>query len=163
MGAGKSSVGRELAARLGRSFVDTDSQVEEAAGMAVSELFEREGEAGFRARERAAIEAVAGRVAVVSLGGGAVAQPGVGERLASTGTVVYLRARPETLLRRVGEGGERPLLANLDAAGRLERIRSLLAERGPLYERAQIVIDTDEHDAGKLAQTLAERLQELAT
>jgi len=108
MGAGKTEVGRRLAVRLGRPFVDSDAEVEVEAGATVAEIFAREGEAGFRRRERAAIERVAGTSAVVSLGGGAMAQPGMPARLAGSGRTVYLRARPETLLARVGAAEERP-------------------------------------------------------
>ncbi len=158
MGSGKTSVGRRLAARLQRRFVDTDQEVERAAGAPVSRIFEREGEAGFRARERRTIEALEGAAAVVSLGGGAVAQAGIAERLAASGTIVYLRARPETLLRRVGSGETRPLLCGLDPSARLEKLRTLLLEREPFYERAQVVIDTDECDAERVAGDLARRL-----
>jgi len=146
MGAGKSSVGRSLAARLGAAFVDTDSWIEAEAGRPVREIFAREGEAAFRRRERAAIEAQAGRPVVVALGGGAICEPGVAERLRATGRVVYLRASPEALGRRVGEGHSRPLLAGLDTAERTERLRQLLREREIHYGRADVVIDTDDLD-----------------
>jgi shikimate kinase len=146
MGAGKSAVGRTLARRRGLDFVDTDARVEDSAGASVAEIFAREGEAGFRRRERAAVEAVAGRAVVAALGGGAVAQPGVAERIAACGTVVYLRARPETLARRVGESDARPLLVGHDAAGRRERLAQLLAEREIHYARSHVVVDTDDAD-----------------
>src|SRR5690606_5874667 len=133
MGAGKSAVGPLLAARLGLPFVDLDAEVERAAGARIATIFAREGEPAFRARERAAIERVAGRTAVVALGGGAIAQPGAARRLAETGTVVWLRARPETLAARIGEARERPLLAGLGPAARRARIAALLAEREPCY------------------------------
>jgi shikimate kinase len=158
MGAGKSSVGRQLAARLGRPFVDTDLEVERGAGASVAEIFAREGEAGFRARERAAVAAIAGSRAVVSLGGGAIAQPGAADALAASGTIVYLRARPETLVRRVGVGEERPLLRGLDMAARLAKLRDLLAARAEHYERAAVVIDTDEDDADAVAVAIVRRL-----
>ena len=158
MGSGKTSVGKSLAERLERVFVDSDQEVERVAGIRIAAIFAGEGEAGFRARERAAIEAVAGAPAVVSLGGGAVAQPGIAEMLASSGTIVYLRARPETLLRRVGAGETRPLLRGMSPVARLSKIRSLLLERAKHYERAQVVIDTDLSDVETLADELAQRL-----
>jgi shikimate kinase len=155
MGAGKSAVGALLAAQLGRSLVDLDRAIERAASRSIPELFSSEGEAGFRKREREAIEAVAGQPAVVALGGGAAAQPGAVERLLASGALVYLRARPETLAARVGAGDARPLLAGLDAAGRLAQIRRLLAEREPFYLRASCVVDTDALDAaGAAAEVL---------
>src|SRR4029453_5820937 len=88
----------------------------------VAAIFAEEGEGGFRARERAALEAWAGRVAVVALGGGAMAQPGVPELLQRSGRVVWLRAQVETLAERVREAAERPLLAGLGAEARRERL-----------------------------------------
>jgi len=155
MGAGKSAVGRALARRLGRPFYDADAEVEARSGLRVAELFAREGEAGFRRREREAIEALAGRPAVVALGGGAVAQPGARERLAASGRLVWLRARPETLLERVGEAEERPLLAGLGAEARLARLRELLAAREPHYAAADLALETDGREVEALAAELA--------
>jgi shikimate kinase len=162
MGAGKSAVGRALAARRGCAFVDTDERVEREAGATVAEIFAREGEAGFRRRERAAIEAVAGRDAVVALGGGAIAQPGVAARLRESGTVVYLRARPETLLARLGDACERPLLAGLDARGRRGRLAQLLAEREACYGRAHATVDTDALDVEAACAAVERALAALA-
>ncbi len=158
MGAGKSAVGALLAERLGRGFVDTDALIERTAGIRIAELFRREGEAAFRKREREAIEKVAGGALVVALGGGAIAQPGVRERIAESGTVVYLRARPETLLGRVGEALDRPLLQGLSREDRLRRIAELLAERRPNYEQASIVVDTDGLAPGEVANAILGRL-----
>lgn len=154
MGAGKSAVGRRLAERLGQPFVDTDALVEEVAIKSVALIFAEEGEPAFRNLERAAIERVAGRDAVVALGGGAIAQPGAADRLAATGTIVYLRAKPETLLARIGNADGRPLLAGLDAAGRLARVRELLAARAEHYERAHHAIDVDDGDVEAVAARL---------
>lgn len=159
MGAGKSAVGERLAERLGLGFADADLEVEQAAGARITEIFAREGERGFRVRERRAIEALAGRPLVVALGGGAIAQPGAPERLAASGTVIWLRARPETLAARIGEGAERPLLAGLDAGGRLARLRALLEERSPCYATAQLVVDTDELAPDAVAAHIAARLR----
>ena len=162
MGAGKSAVGAQLAERRGLRFVDTDAEVERAAGATIAELFEGEGEAGFRARERAAIEALAGEAAVVALGGGAVAQPGVAERLEATGTVVWLRARPEVLAQRLaGESEARPLLAGLGPAERRERLAKLLGEREVHYARARVAVDTDARTPAAIARDLEARLEEL--
>jgi shikimate kinase len=158
MGAGKSAVGALVAARLGRPLVDLDRAIERAAGRGIPEIFAAEGEAGFRKREREALEAVAGRGAVVALGGGAAAQPGAVERLLETGTLVYLRARPETLAARVGDDDARPLLAGLDAAGRLATLRRLLGERERFYLKATLVLDTDALDAAGAADELLRRL-----
>ncbi len=158
MGAGKSSLGPRLAARLGRRFVDTDQEIERSAGCSIAELFAREGEAAFRARERALIESLAGGPLVVAVGGGAVAQPGARERLAATGILVYLRARPETLLERVADAETRPLLRGLSRSDRLARLAALLAQREPHYASASIVLDTDDLAVDDLVERLVARL-----
>jgi len=158
MGAGKSAVGRALAERLGAPFADSDARVEAAAGRSVAAIFADEGEAGFRRREREALEALAGRPGVVALGGGAICQPGAAERLRASGTVVYLRARPETLAGRVGAAEGRPLLAGLDAEGRVARLRELLAAREIHYGRADVTIDTDDLDVEATSRAVAAAL-----
>jgi shikimate kinase len=92
---------------------------------------------------------------VVALGGGAVGQPEVLERVLASGTLVYLRARPETLLARVGSARERPLLAPLGPEARLLRLRELLAEREPAYLRAAHCVDTDGLDPEEVAVRVA--------
>ena len=159
MGAGKSTLGPLVAKQLGRAFVDTDDAIVADAGESVAGIFEREGEAGFRARERAAIEDAAKQGAVAALGGGAIAQPGAPERLASLGTVVYLRAQPKTLLARVGDASRRPLLAGLPAEERLAKLESLLDERGAAYATAAVTVDVDAWDAGALAREVAEAVR----
>lgn len=159
MGAGKSTVGPVLAARLHRAYVDTDAEIERSAGCSVAEIFDREGEAAFRARERELIDALAGSDAVVSLGGGAIAQAGMQERLARAGTVVYLRARADTLLARLGSCLDRPLLRDLPPAQREGRIAALLDARKGAYESAGIVVDTDAGRVPDLVEELLERLR----
>jgi len=141
MGAGKSTVGPALAARLGRPFVDTDQEVERVAGATVAEIFSREGEAGFRERERAAIDAASQQAAVVALGGGAIVQPDAADRLTASGLVVWLEADPETILARIGDAESRPLLAGLDPAEQRAKLEALLAARKPYYARAAIRVD----------------------
>ena len=141
MGAGKSTVGRIVAARLGRVHIDTDEEVERIAGSSVSAIFSAHGEAWFRAEESRVVASVlAGAVpAVISVGGGAVLDPV---------TRLALRARPETLARRVGGTGDRPLLAaeagGPAAEGPTAVLARLEAERRPMYEEvASTVIDVD--------------------
>lgn len=141
MGAGKSTVGVLLAEQLGCAFVDTDAEVEARAACTIAEIFEREGEARFRALEAEAIEAATEAGAVVALGGGAMAQPGMADRLCERGDVVWLRLTPEESLERVGTTDDRPLLAGLDRAGRLAKLEALLSERQPYYSRAQHRVD----------------------
>ena len=141
MGAGKSTVGPRLAARLGRSFVDSDLEVERAAGRTIAEIFEVDGEARFRALEADVIEKGSFEGAVVALGGGAIVVPGAVERLRERGLIVFLAAEPAVLADRIGSGTERPLLAGLDRPGRTEKLAALLAERLPFYSQAQIQVD----------------------
>jgi shikimate kinase len=158
MGAGKSAVGPRLAARLALPFHDTDAEIAREADASVAEVFAREGEAGFRAREQKLIGTLLGRRAVVALGGGALTVPGTLEKLEARGRLVYLRARPETLLARVGEAAERPLLRGLDAGGRRARLGELLARRERDYARAGLVVDVDDADVAAVVERVAARL-----
>lgn len=151
MGAGKSAVGRALARLRHVAFVDTDVEIERASGRSIAQIFEQEGEAGFRVWERHVIERCARRRAVVSLGGGAIVQPGVLEAIRRVGRIVYLRATPETLLRRIGGATDRPLLSGLDREGRQAKIERLLEERETFYRKADIVVDTDDLDVVDVA------------
>jgi len=154
MGAGKSRVGRELAAALGFSFVDTDAEVERAARMKISEIFAREGEAGFRKRERAVLEALPARDCVVALGGGAVAAPANLELLDEKGVLVWLDASPETLVDRIGDASSRPLLAGLDRSARIAKLAALRDARASAYGTARIRIDTDARSVGEICATI---------
>ncbi len=158
MGAGKSTVGPALARRLGLSFVDLDAEIERTSGRGIAEIFDAQGEAAFRALEAEALARVAGTRRVVALGGGALTQPGVPERLAAAGTVVYLRAAPKTLLERIGDPEGRPLLAGLGPPEILERISALLAEREPAYAGAAIAVDTDRSPVGEVVESIVARL-----
>ena len=143
MGAGKSRVGRALASSLDWAFVDTDGEVERAAEMKIAEIFAREGEAGFRRRERAALAALPERRCVVALGGGAVVADENRRLLAQKGVLVWLDAQPETLAARIGAANERPLLAGLDDAARIAKLAALRAERASAYGAASVRVETD--------------------
>ena len=161
MGAGKSTVGPPLAARLRRRFVDTDDVIVERAGKSIAAIFAEDGEAAFRALEADVVAEAGAEGAVVAVGGGAVAEPGAAERLAHSGTLVYLRARPETLIERIGDPASRPLLAELEPEERVCRIRALLREREPAYATAKVIVDVDEWDEAALAEQIGERLTAL--
>jgi shikimate kinase len=137
-GSGKSTVGPELAARLGVPFVELDSEIERAAGATVREIFEREGEPGFRELEAAALGRAAARdPSVVSCGGGVVLEPANRVTLRATGEVVFLSVPLELLRARVRPAADRPLIR---AEGDLER---LYREREALYrEFAAHVVDS---------------------
>jgi shikimate kinase len=158
MGTGKTEVGRRLARRLGRPFVDVDRMVESRAGKSVAEIFADDGEARFRELEREAVrEAVQLPDAVVATGGGAMLDAESRRLLLAAGWVVRLDARPETIIARLGTGGERPLLAGLDPGAKLARIRTLLAERSVAYGTAPHAVDTDALDV----EDVVERVRRL--
>ncbi|HXQ19102.1 MAG TPA: shikimate kinase [Acidimicrobiales bacterium] len=152
MGAGKTTVGRLVAERLGRPYRDSDAMVEEATGHSVPELFAQGGEASFRAAEAAALRrAVEPPPAVISVAGGAVLDPNNRALLQRSGTVVWLRAHPATLAARVGGGDGRPLLAP-DPPGALAELDSV---RRPLYEAvADAVVDVDELEPAQVADAV---------
>ena len=159
MATGKTEVGRRLARRLGRPFVDIDGLVETAAGRSVADIFSSEGEARFRELERAAVmEACRMGEAVIATGGGTLLDPENRRRLAAAGPIVCLAAPPEEILRRIENPATRPLLANgKGPADRLTRIRALLAERAPVYALATHTVNT----AGLGVDDVVERVQAL--
>ena len=153
-GSGKSTVGPLLAAALGLPFVDTDRETERAAGMPISRIFERSGEAGFRRLEAEQVRsALEGPPAVVSLGGGAILDPLSRSLTWERATVVWLRADPATLARRLASASAeaRPLLGAHD---REAALRELLARRAPLYAAAHLQAGT----AGKAPEQVASEL-----
>jgi shikimate kinase len=159
MGAGKTVVGRRLAERLGRTFVDTDAEIERRSGATITEIFRERGEAEFRTLEREAIaRACALDSAVVATGGGAFVPDENRARMKASGAVVYLSADPGTLLARVGGGDDRPLLAG--APDRLERIRELLTARAAAYAEADWEIDTTSLAPDAVVHAILTRLAE---
>lgn len=140
MAVGKTHVGRELARRLGWRFVDVDRAIEKSAGLKVQEIFNRHGEARFRALEKEKLKEILDRERqVIATGGGAVLDEENLELLKQRTLLVCLTATPETILRRAG-GGRRPLL---DVGDRDARVRDLLSRRAPLYAQAHATIDTE--------------------
>jgi shikimate kinase len=162
MGAGKTSIGRLLARRLGKAFYDCDHEIERATGVRIPVIFEIEGEAGFRMRESKMLDALTRRAGIVlATGGGAVLSEANRRLLAERGTVVYLRATPAQLWQRTRRDRNRPLLRTPDPLARLEQ---LFAERDPLYrEIADIIVDTGNQTPGRLVHQVASRLQGLRT
>jgi shikimate kinase len=153
MGAGKSTVGPLVAAALGRRFVDLDEVVAAEAGATVAQIFEREGEAGFRARERETIEALTALEPIVmATGGGAILDAENRRMLAEHGTVIYLETSLGQQLQRVGSGRGRPLLKGGDLAERLKTLREV---RDPLYlELADHIVPTDHRRVQKVAESI---------
>ncbi|HET7816616.1 MAG TPA: shikimate kinase [Sphingomicrobium sp.] len=136
MGAGKSTVGRRLARRLGLDFIDTDAAIEDAAGLSAAEMFERYGEADFRDGERRLVaRLVDGQVRVIATGGGAYVDPSTRELLNQRAITVWLDAPVDVLADRTARRDTRPLLRNGDPRSTLERLAS---ERGPFYAEAHV-------------------------
>lgn len=158
MGAGKTTVGRMLAKKLGRRFVDTDHEIETRTGVRIPTIFEIEGEAGFRRREAEAIEALTQENGLVlATGGGAVLDPANRRRLREAGLVVYLRVLPLTLYERTRHDRNRPLLQVADPLARLEE---LFAQRDPLYcEVADVVVDTSCGAVGNLVRRVEQEIR----
>jgi shikimate kinase len=143
MGAGKTTTGQSVARRLGWKYKDSDADVEAATGLTVPELFARDGEAAFRAAEAKVLNIACADESptVISVAGGAVLNSDNRRLIEASGTVVWLRARPETLAGRVGDGGGRPLLGEDPA----EAMVRLFEERAPYYEEvADSVIDVED-------------------
>lgn len=145
-GSGKTTVGRQLAARVGWSFVDMDDVIEAAAGKTIAEIFAKEGESGFRDREAEALDQVASRPDhVIATGGGIILNPNSRSRLCETGYCVWLTAPPETLWSRIQAdpqtAARRPALTGMTG---LDEIRHVLAAREPHYQAvAHSTLSTD--------------------
>ncbi len=132
MGAGKSTVGRQLAKSLGRDFYDSDKEIEKRTGVSISWIFEMEGEAGFRVREEKVIDDLTQlKDIVLATGGGAILSDKNRRALRARGNVVYLSASAEQLFRRTSKDKTRPLLQTEDPK---KKITLLLEERDPLYK-----------------------------
>jgi shikimate kinase len=157
MGTGKTAVGKQLGRLLGVPFIDSDAEIERAAGVDIPFIFEREGEEGFRQREREAIAALTQQEPVVlATGGGAILAPENRKLLQETGTVVFLQTSLAQQLHRVGRGRGRPMLKGVDLPKRLEELRTL---REPLYtETADITLSTDNRRVGKVADLVLREL-----
>jgi shikimate kinase len=142
MGAGKSTIGRQLSRQLKMPFHDSDHEIEQRTGVDIPLIFELEGEAGFRKRESAVIDELTRLPDIVlATGGGAILDPENRQHLSSRGQVIYLYASVNQQLKRTRRDRNRPLLQTADPRARLEE---LMAVRDPLYrEIADMIVDTD--------------------
>ncbi len=157
MGSGKTAVGRQLARLSGLEFVDSDAEIERRTGADITLIFEKEGEAGFREREREVIDELTRRSGIVlSTGGGAILLAPNRDCLSERGAVVYLETSVAQQAKRVGAARGRPLLAGTDPA---RRLAELMAFREPLYRGvADLVIRTDERRVRGVAEQILREL-----
>lgn len=161
MGVGKTTIGKQLAKSLGLEFIDSDHEIVERTGAAIPLIFDVEGEAGFRKRERAVVEELTRRRRVVlATGGGVVLDKRNRDCLARRGIVVYLSASVNHLYQRTARDKNRPLLQADDPMARIE---ALVRERDPLYrEVADIVLDTGQDSIRTVVRTLTELIRRVA-
>ncbi len=159
MGAGKTTIGKLLASSMGRTFIDSDHEIQQRTGVNIPVIFEFEGEAGFRKRETEVLQTVALLPGIVlATGGGAVLREENRELLRKNGTVIYLRVPVNELKRRTRFDKNRPLLQTDNPQGRLIE---LFNQRDPLYrETAHIILDGGRQSARALVQTLIKKLDE---
>lgn len=157
-GSGKSTVGRQLARRLGARFIDSDHVIEQRTGCSIREFFEREGEASFRDLEQQVIsDLTESQSGVLSTGGGTVLRPANRQVLQQRATVVYLHSSPDEVFRRLRHDQNRPLLQVADPLGRL---RELYQARDALYrETAHFVIETGRPSVPSLVNMILMQLE----
>ncbi|MCW8902062.1 MAG: shikimate kinase AroK [Gammaproteobacteria bacterium] len=158
MGAGKTTIGRQLASELSLEFFDSDHEIEKRTGVTITHIFDIEGEAGFRKRETAMLDELTEKKGIVlATGGGAILQAENRQFLMSRGTTIYLYANIDTLLERTSKDRSRPLLQTENPQAKLEE---LLAIRDPLYrETADIIIDTGKDSVRLALKEILEQLQ----
>jgi shikimate kinase len=155
MASGKTTVGRELAERLGWEHVDLDAEIERGTGRTIAEIFASEGEAAFRRLEKAFTPRLLERDrAVLSPGGGWITHPGLFDRLPPDTLTVWLKVSPTEVLARLSRGSDQPVRPLLQSADPASRIAELLALREPLYRRARLAIDTEGRPVAEIAREI---------
>ena len=161
MGAGKTTVGRALAKKLNKRFIDSDHEIEARTGASIPLIFEIEGEASFRQRESEVIRDLTAQSDIVlATGGGAILKPENRQYLKSRGIVIYLHASVNNILQRTSNDKNRPLLQTADPRARIEQ---LAREREPYYlEVADFVIETGRPNVQSLVQTIIAQLETVA-
>ena len=157
MGAGKSSIGRRLAKHLGLKFIDADDEIEKAAGLSIDDIFEIYGEDEFRAGERRVILRILDEgPSVLATGGGAFMDPAIRDTIKKCSVSVWLKADLDTLLERTSRRGGRPLLKTGDPA---KVLKKLMDERYPIYETADITIESGNNTLDEMVTTIANALE----
>ena len=159
MGAGKTTIGRQIASELSLEFFDSDHEIENRTGVTITHIFDIEGENGFRKRETAMLDELTEKKGIVlATGGGAILKTENRQFLMSRGTTIYLYANIDTLLERTSKDRNRPLLQTEDPKAKLEE---LLEIRDPLYrETADIIIDTGKDSVRLALKEILEKLQQ---
>ena len=159
MGAGKTTIGKQLAQELGKDFRDSDSEIEKRTGVSIDVIFDIEGEQGFRRRETGMLkELVEKRDIVLATGGGAVLASENQQLLRDNGLVIYLRATAEHLAGRVRMDRRRPLLQSGD---KLAKIRELLTQREPIYQQlADMVIETNNRSIPRVVRQISKMVEQ---
>ncbi|MBU6467761.1 MAG: shikimate kinase AroK [Betaproteobacteria bacterium] len=162
MGAGKTTVGKQLAKKLHLDFIDADQELEARTGVSIATIFELEGESGFRQREAELIKELVEKPGIVlATGGGAILNANTRQLLQQKGVALYLRARVEDLWKRTKKDRQRPLLQNTDP---LKKLQQLFIERNPFYEEtAHLVIDTAHHSVDKLVAHIEKNINDYLT
>lgn len=158
-GSGKSTTGKILAKKIGKTFVDTDALVVQKAGQSIAQLVAEKGWEYFRDLESQAVREIAiNNNCIVSTGGGVILRPENVQALGKDGVFVYLRASVEALRSRITKGRSRPSLSGKQTA--VDEVEEILLKRSPLYEStANIVVDTDELDPEQVADTVLKHLE----
>src|SRR5690242_9201723 len=158
MGAGKSSVGKRLAARLNLPFKDADTEIETAAGCSISEIFERYGEPAFRDGERRVIARLLSEEPhVLAVGGGAYIDGDTRARMKEQALTIWIKAPAEVLAARVSRRDNRPLLRVSDP---MERIKRMLSEREPIYSQADLIISSEDGPHSQAVEHVVHVLKE---
>jgi shikimate kinase len=158
MGAGKSSVGRRLAAKLDVPFHDADAEIEAAAGCSISEIFDRYGEAAFRDGERKIVaRLLAAPPHVLATGGGAFIDPETRAKIRDTAISVWIKVPVDVLLSRVGRRDTRPLLRNGEPR---EIMETLLEKRSPIYAEADLIVESENGPHGAMVDKIVDALKE---
>ncbi len=157
MGAGKSTIGRQLAKLLRLDFDDSDHEIQHRTGVDIPTIFEFEGEEGFRKREKAVLDEMTRRSGLVlATGGGVVLDPDNRRILSSRGLVVYLQCSTEQQYERTGKDRKRPLLQTEDP---LTRLNELMEQRDPLYRQvADLLVSTDKRSTGVVAREITRKI-----